>query len=464
PALAEALADLRPGPTRVPMISTVTGAALDPQQLALDGAYWCRNLRQVVRFAAAVEVLLGDCDALLEISARPVLANPLARLATDTTLVLRSLDGEQGDGMATIAEGLATLHCAGLALDWARILAAQPRVALPTYPWQHQSYWIDDAPTQRREGHPLLGEGASTSLLPEARLWPMRIDLQAQPAFADHRVAGRVVLPGAAILDLFAAAGEQLRPDLELALTQLRFLAPVLLPDPDHDGSTVWIGELIATPSDDGRGRGQSHRLRLLGRDDEGRWIEHAAALLHLDDGEGDDAPAPALDRAALDPLGDDGFERDCPEPLPPATLAAGRARRGLVIGPAFSCLESLHLGPGRASAALGLAPRQALASHGHRLDPMLLDAALNLAGVVHGPGADEGESGGEDNDDPWLLTAIDRLRWRGRLGRRARARALAIGEASPRERGARVLLRDDDDREQAWIAVEGVTTRRVPR
>ncbi|KJS52141.1 hypothetical protein VM98_33260, partial [Streptomyces rubellomurinus subsp. indigoferus] len=58
PELSSAFADLTPGSASVPFYSTVLGRVLDGPEL--DGAYWCRNLREPVRFDRALEQLLGD--------------------------------------------------------------------------------------------------------------------------------------------------------------------------------------------------------------------------------------------------------------------------------------------------------------------------------------------------------------------------------------------------------------------
>ena len=58
PRLAAELAGLQPGPGRVRLLSTVTGAWADGT--SLDAGYWYANVRQTVRFADAVRVLAAD--------------------------------------------------------------------------------------------------------------------------------------------------------------------------------------------------------------------------------------------------------------------------------------------------------------------------------------------------------------------------------------------------------------------
>jgi acyl transferase domain-containing protein len=73
--LRQALAGIRPRLPRIALFSTVTGAPVDGP---LDGDYWCRNLRQPVRFVEALTWLFDRGTRLLvEIDPHPVLAIPV---------------------------------------------------------------------------------------------------------------------------------------------------------------------------------------------------------------------------------------------------------------------------------------------------------------------------------------------------------------------------------------------------
>ena len=76
---------LAPRPSAIPLYSTVIGGRIDGA--TLDAEYWWRNLRQPVRFAAAVQALAGDGHrAFVEVSPHPVLIPALRdNLATDGT-------------------------------------------------------------------------------------------------------------------------------------------------------------------------------------------------------------------------------------------------------------------------------------------------------------------------------------------------------------------------------------------
>ncbi|MEV0565186.1 type I polyketide synthase [Dactylosporangium sp. NPDC050588] len=143
--LLELLAPVAPGPATVPLRSTV-GADLDG--VTVGGAdYWYRNLRHTVEFAAAVRDLAdAGVTTFVEVSAHPVL----------TVGIQETLEGHTGDAFVTgtlrrddggrdrflASLGAAWAH--GAAVDWTGVFGPGRRtVALPTYAFQRQRYWLD---------------------------------------------------------------------------------------------------------------------------------------------------------------------------------------------------------------------------------------------------------------------------------------------------------------------------------
>jgi hypothetical protein len=110
--LRAALADLRPGTTRIPLYSTVFERELDGQEL--DGDYWVHNLRQPVRFAPAVRMALDQRPHTLfiEISTHSVLVPAmLAGVASIGQVALgRTVPGRTAlIGLLLLLAGLALL-------------------------------------------------------------------------------------------------------------------------------------------------------------------------------------------------------------------------------------------------------------------------------------------------------------------------------------------------------------------
>nr|UAX57578.1 SDR family NAD(P)-dependent oxidoreductase [Streptomyces sp. A144] len=124
----------------IPFVSTVTGERIDTVELGAE--YWYRNLRQTVEFQSVVEGLVAQgCRVFLESSPHPVLTVGIEESA-DRVVALESLRRGEG-GLRRLVDAAGEAWVRGVPIDWAGMLAGGRRVDLPTYPFQHQPYWLD---------------------------------------------------------------------------------------------------------------------------------------------------------------------------------------------------------------------------------------------------------------------------------------------------------------------------------
>jgi acyl transferase domain-containing protein/NADPH:quinone reductase-like Zn-dependent oxidoreductase/NAD(P)-dependent dehydrogenase (short-subunit alcohol dehydrogenase family)/acyl carrier protein len=210
--LKQALANLQPGASRIPFISTVTGQELDGQ--ALNADYWWQNIRRPVLFEAAIRTCLAKGQrTFVEIGAHPVLRgyiNDCLRAEETQGIVIATLSREQ-DQCAELERTLAELLLSGARLDESHWFPVQGRaLALPAYPWQRQPYWKPESTESlgmlaRYYRHPLLGY----TLPQQPGCWEAELDTGRQPWLADHVVGDGVVFPGAGYAELALAAVEQ---------------------------------------------------------------------------------------------------------------------------------------------------------------------------------------------------------------------------------------------------------------
>ena len=375
PELERALSDLAPQAGDVPMVSTVTGARCEGR--SLDGAYWCRNLRQTVRLDLALAELIGDGHGVfIEASAHPVLAMPLTAASGEREgVVVGSLRREAG-GMSELLRNLSVLHVHGVAVEWAKVVGASASrqvVALPTYAFQRQRYWLEaekasgDVATmgQSSANHPLLG--AATPLAEsDAFLLTGRLSATEAGWLKDHAVFGTVLVPGTGLLELgFAAA----RAVGLTTVSQLTLAAPLVLPP--EGAVRVQVQVDASGEGDDGQ-----RELSIYSRLEEGpegsAWTLHAQGMLS-----GAEAPE-ASDEPGLEtwpPAG--GTSIDLTGFY--ATLQA----RGYGYGPSFQGLrEAWRVGDtvyGRAVLPEALSS----SAEQYGLHPALLDAALHVLGFA---------------------------------------------------------------------------------
>ncbi|MGW0947706.1 type I polyketide synthase [Streptomyces sp. NPDC002623] len=143
--LAE-LADIRPQSSSVAFYSTVSGERLDTA--GLDAAYWVRNLRERVLFEPVIRMLAEqEHQVFVESSPHPVLAMAIQEtLESASGAVVGSLRRDDG-GVDRLLTSLAEAYVAGAPVNWSTLFAGTGArtVELPTYAFQHQRYWLEDA-------------------------------------------------------------------------------------------------------------------------------------------------------------------------------------------------------------------------------------------------------------------------------------------------------------------------------
>ncbi len=144
---------------RLRCLSNVTGQWLRESEV-ITAEYWVRQLREPVRYSDGLAELLREGEwVVLEIGPGQTLTT-LNRLQPEAERheFLSSLPPakQQRGSAAHLLQTLARLWLAGVNVDWRQYYKGQQRrrVALPTYPFQRQTFWIDPAPAAAQNGHP----------------------------------------------------------------------------------------------------------------------------------------------------------------------------------------------------------------------------------------------------------------------------------------------------------------------
>lgn len=369
-----ALAPVAPVTGAIPLISTVTGTVLDGAELG--AGYWFRNLRGTVRFADAVAVALDQgTTVFVECSAHPVLAVGLhdtiaavaAQAGQDGPAIGRAVGSLRRDdgGLRRFLRSAGAAWAAGLSVDAAAIAGPARQIALPTSAFDRARYWLEPAgPGMDARGlgvrvsdHPLLG-AVQTTATDDLVLISGTVSTASVAWLRDHVVAGGVVVPGAALLDLFWSAGTEVGAP---TVTELIISAPLLLGDND-----VRDLQLQLEPAVDG------WSAALYSRSEDNAWELHATAFL-TEDAEPahhvatTDWPpttaVPARADTAMDGVVDGAY----------TMLAEG----GLAYGDAFRGLTGVWLDGDTVYAEVRL-PQAAGDIGGFGLHPALLDAVLH--------------------------------------------------------------------------------------
>ena len=214
----------------IPLISSVTGE----QTERLDGAYWWANIRQPVRFAAAMETIMRDYrpDVVLEVAPhsalQPTIAQCLEGNAQEAACIPTLM--RDSDVCLGFEEALGALFRAGVELDFA---AQYPRPEpithlLPGYPRDDQGEADEMSDDEMFLN---LGEYAHGPLIGhqvpcEHLLFEARLSERDFPWLAEHRVHHASIMPAAGYIELLLQAFE----GVPLHVETLEFLQPCPIP------------------------------------------------------------------------------------------------------------------------------------------------------------------------------------------------------------------------------------------
>ncbi|HET7505624.1 MAG TPA: beta-ketoacyl synthase N-terminal-like domain-containing protein [Kofleriaceae bacterium] len=140
-------------PTRIPLVSNVTGA-LWPWDHRPDAAYWCRAERTALCFTTAAATLAGmGPTCLVELGPS---ATPAAPSGAPADIVVLPGLASGRDDWRVVLSALAELYARGVDIDWCGFDRdyARTRIAVPTYPFMRVHCWYD---SPRHHDHAAVG-------------------------------------------------------------------------------------------------------------------------------------------------------------------------------------------------------------------------------------------------------------------------------------------------------------------
>lgn len=360
--LATALAGLTPRKAAVPVYSTVTGEKMHSAAFA-EPDYWCKNVRDSVLFAKAVDTLIVDrYRVFLELGPHPVLLGNIRESFVRHSVsgaAIQTLHRDQDDEQSVL-QAIADLYAVG-AIDapgQADIYESGvvPHMDLPKYPWSQEEVWEEDPLTLRArygdaDRFALLGDRVD-ALTPQ---WEVTLAPANLPWLPDHTVLGSVVLPGTAYLDAALSAVRQRSGRAQAGLDSVVFAVPLVVADHDAPITRITVDE----PTKRFTVNGRSAHTQLWTAHANGRLVEANLGSKRID------VPAWSANDRVFD--GEDVYK--------------GLSAVGLSYGPAFQRIQSVRIGS--AGCVAQLASAESVSAQRHAVHPALADAALQCIAVL---------------------------------------------------------------------------------
>ena len=379
--LEEAYRDVGFSAPKLDLISNVTGRVIGAGD-NIDGKYWRRHARNSVEFQTGIDTMAeSGVDLVIEVGPNAVLG-PLVSMAwpsvtgdgqvakepTVLASLLRNYDklplDEYDDGFVA---GVAGAYQAGLDLKFEGLFAGESRrrISLPSYAFQRERYWVE-APRHKRVsmGHPLLGERHESprgEVLFETEMFP------SDPTWlSDHRVFGRVIMPGALYGAMAVSAA--LSEGAKVAeVEDLQLHSPMVFAQDDSADAGEEAGrriQLVLDESEDGGAK----RLEIYSRgEDEEGWTLHAEGK--------------ALDGDAANKLGGNRFDilaaTSRMKLADTSDFYQQKTSLGIDFGPVFRSVQTLWTGEGEAIGEVSLS--DSLLDGGIEAHPVLIDGCFQV-------------------------------------------------------------------------------------
>ncbi|MBN2441541.1 MAG: SDR family NAD(P)-dependent oxidoreductase, partial [Spirochaetales bacterium] len=294
----------------------------------------------------------------------------------ESLAVLKADDDMQSTINAWIAKKkyskLAELWAKGMVFDWNMLYGnVKPvRISLPTYPFARERYWIPGS-----EAYPKCAAGSVLSGYIHPLLHQNTSDLMEQrftSVFSgdefflkDHVINGRMLLPGAAFLEMTRAAllygsGVLNESSPGIRLKNIAWMSPVVV---GNEGTNVHISLFLL---DNGE-IGYEAYGDPVNTDGEAIMFYQGDAVL------GPKIEVPVLDIQAL-------RAEYSPESIDITQFYDTFKKAGINYGPSNQCIKALYAGQDKILARLALHPGVINTQELYGLHPGLMDSALHAA------------------------------------------------------------------------------------
>ncbi|KAH8807194.1 hypothetical protein F5884DRAFT_899634 [Xylogone sp. PMI_703] len=243
--------------------SVLHDASGEKFERSLRGEYWNANMVQPVLFTQAISKAVesrGLFDMAIEIGPHPALKGPalksLSYLGASVELPYtgflyrgRPDIDSFSDGLGSIWKQLGSQAVNFQAFETAMGTTTPARLLknLPTYRWDHESYWHESRLSQEYRLRQDLRNELLGSLYPSMvagqYLWRNFLLLKEVPWLSNHSIRGQVIFPAAAYIAMALDATTAITPSQELQLFEVsnfQILQPLILNQDDTGIETIF--------------------------------------------------------------------------------------------------------------------------------------------------------------------------------------------------------------------------------
>ena len=216
----------------ISMISSHSGDLITEE--AADADYWIHQPCRPVRWADGLNSLKDQAVSLFL-----AIGPGISPMETDREPLMTTggcwvgAIGRDRDEFEQMVDHLGRLYTRGATIDWQGFYKAQThyKVALPTYPFERERYWVGEGYRFQAEpstDHPLLGVMDPRMSLNHGVVFKKTLG-QNSPIVRDHHVCGYPFFPGTGYLELAHAAGVAVEKDVRFTMSRIRWRKPLTI-------------------------------------------------------------------------------------------------------------------------------------------------------------------------------------------------------------------------------------------
>lgn len=224
--------------SKLTYISATLGRVMDEEDI-LDAEYWTNHIKDKVDFYHAISQLKDTPNTIfLEIGSNKMLCT-LGRLTlNEDRLLLNSLDMRK-NAWEQITYCLGELYCHGVDVQWEGLATSFDhsfnRVALPTYVFDKESYWMQpvcshEASRPSSAGaahHPLIGQRIRTPYLKNGVLYQSEYTMDNPYFMQEHIIFDTAIAPAAAHMSMLISIAKDFRDPVSCTISNVEFHAPL---------------------------------------------------------------------------------------------------------------------------------------------------------------------------------------------------------------------------------------------
>ena len=240
---------------QLPLVCNLNGQVRQTGE-TMDAGYWRQQTRGTVQFSAGMQTLVqAGYNIFVEVGPSATLINMGKRIHGSGSW-LASLRQEQDDWQMLLKTA-AALYTHGIDPNWSGFDTDYQRrhLALPSYPFERQSYWFDvkenaevAAQTLSEEAgenqnpqqaniiygpqrHPLLDTYVALVHPAHIHVWESALEKRRLPYLNDHRIQGAIALPISAYVEMAQAATAEAFGKGKHVLKEIELKKLLLLPE-----------------------------------------------------------------------------------------------------------------------------------------------------------------------------------------------------------------------------------------